>query len=435
MPNQPATAGQRLEVSIEKMVYGGEGLARTADGVVLVPGLLPGERAWVEAEPPRRGVRRGQLLELIQPSPDRVAPECPYFGRCGGCQHQHISYARQLQLKQEILRECLERIGRLRVEVPITAISSQPWRYRNRVRLRVEKTAESFQTGYLLASSHELCPVDRCPIASPALQDAIRELSRGTLAKCFPDGAAELELFASDEDRSLWATVYSSQPAPARCGDTWREMLPQFESVCWSQTSPGREGAPSLNTVSGSGALKYHVGEYRYRVSHHSFFQTNRLLLEPMIEAALAGLSGARALDLYAGVGLFTVPLAQRFERVVAVESHAAAATDLAVNVDVAGARVRSYHKTAESFLESASHNWDLVLADPPRTGLSKPVREHLIRLRTPRLVYVSCDPTTLARDVAALAASGYRLASIHLLDLFPQTFHLETIAHLSRIE
>src|SRR3990172_6024711 len=133
MPDQPAASVQRLEVAIEKMVYGGEGLARTADGVLLIPGLLPGERAWVEAGPPRRGVRRGQLLDLIQPSPDRVAPECPYFGRCGGCQHQHISYARQLQLKQEILRECLERIGKLRVEVPIAADASEPWHYRNRI--------------------------------------------------------------------------------------------------------------------------------------------------------------------------------------------------------------------------------------------------------------------------------------------------------------
>jgi 23S rRNA (uracil1939-C5)-methyltransferase len=434
MPDQPAVSIQRLEVSIEKMVYGGEGLARTADGVLLVPGLLPGERAWVEAEPPRRGVRRGQLLELIQSSPDRVVPECPYFGRCGGCQHQHISYARQLQLKQEILRECLERIGKLRLEVPITAVASEPWHYRNRISLRVEKAA-SFRAGYLQASSHEICPVDACPIASPALQEVIGELSSGTLAPCFPDGVAELELFASDEDHSLWATVCSSQPAPTGFGNAWREALPQFASVCWSQTSPGREASPGMDLVVGSGAITYRVGEYRYRVSHHSFFQTNRFLLQPMIDAALANLAGARALDLYAGVGLFTVPLARRFERVVAVEAHPAAAQDLAANGNAAGARVSAYHKTAESFLESTSHNWDLILVDPPRTGLSKPVREHLIRLRTPRLVYVSCDPTTLARDVAALAASGYRLASIHLLDLFPQTFHLETVAHLSRIE
>ena len=435
MPDQPAASVQRLEVAIEKMVYGGEGLARTADGVLLIPGLLPGERAWVEAGPPRRGVRRGQLLDLIQPSPDRVAPECPYFGRCGGCQHQHISYARQLQLKQEILRECLERIGKLRVEVPIAAVASEPWHYRNRISLRVEKTAASFQVGYLQAASHELCPVDDCPIASPALQDVIGQLSRGTLAPCFPDGVVELELFASEEDRSLWATVYSSQSAPADFGDAWRGALQQFASVCWAQTSQRRDAASGMDTVVGSGAVTYRVGEYQYRVSHHSFFQTNRFLLRPMIEATLAEISGARALDLYAGVGLFTVPLAQRFERVVAVESHPAAAADLAVNVNVAGAHVRSYHKTVESFLESTSHNWDLILVDPPRTGLSKPVREHLIRLRTPRLAYVSCDPTTLARDLAALAASGYRLASIHLLDLFPQTFHMETIAHLSRIE
>jgi 23S rRNA (uracil1939-C5)-methyltransferase len=427
MPVETPKVEQTLDVSIEKLVYGGEGLARTPEGVLLVPSVIPGERAQVLPEPLRRGVRRGQLVQVSEASADRVAAECPYFGRCGGCQHQHIAYARQLQLKQEILRECFERIGKLRLAVPIRVVPSEPWRYRNRVRLQVEKSASAWKVGYHEPSSHTLCAVDCCPISSPGLEAVIRELSRGALASLFPEGAAELELFAADADRSFWITVYSSQPAPDRFGEAWREALPAFASVCWHQRPSGKD------TVWGEGAITYRVGEFHYRVSHRSFFQANRFLLEAMIEAAVGESTGGRALDLYAGAGFFTVPLARRFERVAAVESHASAARDLAANVGVAGTRVHSHQKVVESFLATTSHNWDLILADPPRIGLSKPVREHLGRLRPREFVYVSCDPTTLARDTAALVATGYEIVSMHLVDQFPQTFHIESVLHLKR--
>ena len=417
-----------LDVTIEKLVYGGEGLARTPEGVLLVPGVIPGERVQVLPEPPRRGVRHGQLVRISEASADRVSAECPYYGRCGGCQHQHISYARQVQLKQEILRECFERVGKLRLEIQIHVVPSEPWSYRNRVRLLVEKSTSGFMIGYRELASHALCPVECCPISSPGLETVIRELSQGTLASLFPEGAAELELFASDADRAFWATVYSSLPAPAHFGEAWREVFPAFESVCWYHSPSGKE------IVWGEGAITSHVGEFHYRVSHHSFFQANRFVLEPMIEAAVGELSGARALDLYAGVGFFTVPLARRFERVAAVESQPAAARDLGANVGVAGTRVRAYDKLAERFLATTSHNWDMILVDPPRTGLSKPVREHLKGLRPQELVYVSCDPTTLARDATALVASGYQITSAHLIDQFPQTFHIESVLHLTRI-
>ena len=147
-----------LEVSIEKMVYGGDGLARTPEGVLLVAGVLPGERATVRLEDRRRGVRRGQLLQLAEPSLDRILPECPYFARCGGCHYQHIRYARQVELKREILQESLERIGKIRPEVPILALASEPWRYRNRTRLQVHKESSAFQIGYFELFSHRLCP-------------------------------------------------------------------------------------------------------------------------------------------------------------------------------------------------------------------------------------------------------------------------------------
>lgn len=429
MDANSSTTEQTLAVTIEKMVYGGDGLARTPQGVVLVAGVIPGERASVRLEERKRGVRRGQLLELAASSPDRIVPDCPFFGRCGGCQYQHISYPRQLERKQEILRECLERIGKIRLEVPITVAASEPWRYRNRARLRLEKQGQEFRLGYYETHSHCLCPVNGCPISSPAIHEAIAKLNEGAGAACFPDSAAELELFASDNDRSMLATVYSSAAPAPEFGEKLREAIPLLESVCWHDPTQRRE------TAWGTGAVTYRIGEFHFRVSHHAFFQANRFLHEEMIGAVTQDLAGTHALDLYAGVGFFAVPLARRFEKVVAVEADASAARDLAANLGVVGGRARAFHKSVEKFLSSTSHNWDLVVVDPPRAGLTPSVRDPLRRVRAPRVVYVSCDPTTLARDLACLTPAPYRIRSVHLVDQFPQTFHIESVVHLEQSE
>ncbi|MBI4459056.1 MAG: class I SAM-dependent RNA methyltransferase, partial [Acidobacteria bacterium] len=334
------TAGETLNISIEKMVYGGEGLARTLEGVLLVPLVLPGESATVQLEERHKGIRRGRLLQVAEPSPDRISAECPYFSRCGGCHYQHIRYERQLQLKQEILSECFERIGKIRLEVPISVLASEPWHYRNRTRFRVEKESSRFEIGYYEMLSHRLCPVESCPVSSPAINEALRKLCEGAVAAYFPDGKAEMELFASDSDRALLATIYSRAAAPQGFGETLQNALPGLESVCWWQ-EPSAGQRPKVTTW-GDGSLAYHVGDFHYRVSPGSFFQTNRFLLESFIRAVVGDLEGNRALDLYAGVGFFTVPLARRFEKVTAVEADPASAKDLASNVAVVSAHARS---------------------------------------------------------------------------------------------
>lgn len=416
---------QTLNVSIEKLVYGGEGLARTDEGVLLVPGVLPGESVEVELSPRQHGVRRGRLVRLVEPCRERVAPECPYFSRCGGCHYQHISYEQQLRLKQEILKECCERIGKFRLEVPVSVLASEPWRYRNRARLRVEKQSGQFQIGYFENSSHCLCAIEQCPISSPGINDVLEKLCGGVGASGFPDGKAEIELFASDSDQSMLATVFSGSPPPRNFGENLLDALPAVESVCWRQEPAGKQ------TNWGSGSITYHVGEFHYRVGHNSFFQVNRFLPEKMIRAVTGDMEGNRALDLYAGVGLFTIPLSRRFQNVTAVEAQAAAVRDLASNLGVVGARATPCHRTVEGFLAGALPGWELIVANPPRNGLSKIVVGHLKRLQPRRFVYVSCDPTTLARDLAALTGAGYQIRDVQLVDQFPQTFHLEIVVHL----
>ncbi|MBI4460063.1 MAG: class I SAM-dependent RNA methyltransferase [Acidobacteria bacterium] len=428
MPPETETAEQVLDVLIEKMVYGGDGLARTSQGVILVPDVLPGESARVQLRERRHGVWRGRLLEILSSSPDRVVPEHPYFSRCGGCLYQHIAYPRQLEIKKEILLESLERIGKLHLCVPVIVASSEPWQYRNRSRFQTEKEPSTFRIGYFEASSHSLCPVESCPISAPAINSVLAKLNAGAGASCFPQGKAELELFASDSGHALLATVYASSPPPENFGDSLMAAIPELKSVGWLDQVSGR---PS---VWGAGAVTYHVGEFHYRVSHDSFFQPNRFLLEQMIDAVLGDLEGARALELYAGVGFFTVPLARRFQQVTAVEAHSSSALDLKTNSGVVGLRASPYHADVEKFLSRAAKSWDAIVVDPPRSGLHRAIVEHLSRLRPGRLVYVSCDPTTLARDLKLFSESaGYRVRSLHLLDQFPQTFHIETVVHLEQ--
>lgn len=426
----PQAQGQTLSVTIEKMVYGGEGLARTPEGVVLIPLVLPGETVRVEMDQPHKGVRRGRLLEVIDAAPGRVEAGCPYFKRCGGCQYQHIDYSRQLEYKKQILIECFERIGKIHLDVPVTVVSGEPWQYRNRTRLQLTKHASHFEIGYFELLSHRLCAIDRCPISSPSINQMIELLAGGVGFSCFPDGSAEIELFASDSGQML-ATVYSNQPVPPDFAKRLKAAIPSLESVCWQQKIPGK---PAKRTVWGNGALTYHVGEFHYRVSHDSFFQANRFLLRQFVDLVLDGLEGKKALELYAGVGFFTVPLAHRFETIAAVESSDSSAADLASNIGVAGARVKSYRLTAEKFLATASPIWDSIIADPPRAGLSTTAREHIARLRPEHFVYISCDPTTLVRDIADLLRSGYHICSVHLIDQFPQTFHLETVVRLEHL-
>jgi 23S rRNA (uracil1939-C5)-methyltransferase len=426
-----------LEVTIEKLVYGGEGLARTGEGILLVSGVLPGESVRVEPETAKRGVRRARVLEITKPSPFRISPPCPFFNDCGGCQHQQISYQQQLEWKKAILQECFERIAKLKLAVPIEAISAEPWEYRNRIRLHAQKNPAGFNLGFAKPSSNDICAVTSCAISSPALQRAVAKLASGELFESTDRGEWQMELFATDGDRELLASITSSFPPEKQFGETWMTHLPDFSSVSWtSQPDNSRPGASATRSSQwGDGNVTVRVGDFHFRVSHGSFFQTNRHLLGQMIDTAVGKCRGERALDLYAGVGFFTLPLARSFDHVVAVESHPAASLDLQANAGVAFSKVYPYGATAESFVASRAcrQNWDLVLVDPPRHGLATPVRNALIDLRPKELVYVSCDPTTLARDASAFCGAGYQITSIHLIDLFPQTYHLETIVHLAR--
>lgn len=434
-----------MEVTIEKMIYGGEGLARVAQPgetraqTVFVPFVLPGERVEATAAEQKPGLIRARLEHVLEESRDRTKPGCPYFGACGGCQYQHAEYAKQLEMKSAILRETLERTAKIKWTNEIHAHGSLPWNYRNRTRLKVLHSP--FAIGYYKFGSHELLPIEQCPISSTLINRAIEAFWRLGRDAVAPNEIEEVELFANAEDAELLVEVYEKARAPisgdevAKFAERLRGMLPEIRGLTvfdapWQGTADRRRFENAIEARLGDEALTYKTGGAEYRVSAGSFFQVNRFLIEKLIEIAVAGCDGKAALDLYAGVGLFAVQLARNFERVVAVESGASAFEDLRKNLP---RNATAKPATAERFLEEARGEFDFVIADPPRAGLGKRVAQRLAQLRALRLTYVSCDPATLARDLQILTAGGYEIEELHMVDLFPQTFHLETVVRMRR--
>jgi 23S rRNA (uracil1939-C5)-methyltransferase len=387
---------------VEKLVYGGDALGRVDGRVVLAPFALPGERIRVRAEQEKPGLIRASTLETLEPAPQRVAAACPHFTHCGGCHYQHASYEYQITAKLGILAEELRRVGKVEPPAEIAAAAGEPWGYRNRVQLHIEDG----RLGYRQMRSHELCAIGRCPIASPKINEAIGALAGMLRDGRWPRFVRSLEIF-TDERQVQLNVLDADQPVARRFFAWCGEIIPGLVQ----------------------GSLDY---QERFRVSRGSFFQVNRFLADRLVETALDGVEGNTALDLYAGVGPFSLALARRFGAVTAVESGSAAARDLEFNAARAGmVNVQVERRSVEACLEALEQTPDFVLADPPRAGLGKAAVKRLAELRPPRLTLVACDPATMARDVAGLLAAGYRIGKMTLVDLFPQTYHLETVVEL----
>jgi len=378
----------QLTLAIERLASGGEGVAHDPDGrVVFVPGTVPGDRVEVRLVEERRRFARGEVLQRIEDGPDRVEPRCPLVGRCGGCTWQHVAYPAQVRAKAAIVEDALRRIGRLELPGEVVCTPSpEPFGYRGRARLGFDRG----RVGFRHLRSHALCPTTTCPVLAPPLAEALAELGREP-----PEGQGELTLAAGDDG-----------------------------AVCI--TGDGRPGSGVVLEVAGD----------RVRVSAGGFLQVNALLRGALADAVFEAVgSGERLAEYFAGAGFFTLGLARRFGRVVAVESHPTATGDLAANLAAAGL---SNVKIETAQAESDRHRDALerfapqvVVLDPPRTGLPPGFAESVAALGADRIVYVSCDPATLARDLRVLCDHGYRLATVRAFDLFPQTPHVETLATL----
>lgn len=418
-------------VQIEKPLYGGACLARIEGKAVFVPLTLPGEQALVRIVEDKRGYAKAELEELVTPAPERTIPACPHFGVCGGCDYQHADYATQLRFKQAILRETLQRAG-VRGPDEIDVLSGEPWGYRNRIRLAFDAAGNP---GYRGRRSHGIVPIRECPIAAPLLVEAafaFAEISRALAPNLRP---AELSLFCNADETALLATVFVAHAGKLRLDDLAKALHARIPALLGMEVVRAGPNEKSPRTLAhwGPDSLPYRAASFDYRVDHGSFFQVNRQLVDVLAENVTTGFRGTLAWDLYAGVGLFARKLTQTFEQVVAVESAPAALSALKANLQ--DTRSEAIATETLTFLRRASRDAapDLIVVDPPRTGLGSEITAQLARLAAPAIVYVSCDPATLARDLRALTDAGYAVESLTLADLFPQTFHLETVVRLGR--
>jgi 23S rRNA (uracil1939-C5)-methyltransferase len=381
-----------LRVGVERLASGGEGVARAPDGrVVFVPATAPGDEARVRVVEEHPRWLRAELVAVETPGPGRVEPRCELVGRCGGCAWQHLAYETQRAAKASILRDALERIGRLAVPGEIEVVASPPFGYRGRARIGTARGV----VGYRRLRSHSLEPTSRCPVLTPALEEALAKLAAAP-----PEKSGEIEL-AGGDDGSVRA---------------------------WG---PG-------GLLLGRAELRVEAGDRSIQVSPGVFFQGNQRLRGALLAGVLeAAGRGGRAVELCAGAGFFTLPLAERFGEVLAVESSPPAVRDLRRNVEANGAANVAIECAplerllAEDGLRAFAP--EVVVVDPPRTGLGAKVAEGIAALGAGRVVYVSCAPPTLARDLAVLTAAGLRLDAVRGFDLFPQTPHVEAIAVLRR--
>jgi 23S rRNA (uracil1939-C5)-methyltransferase len=425
-----------LKLCIEKAIYGGSGLARAEGKAIFVPFALPGEEVEAEIVSDKGGFSTAELQSVLEPSPARIKPPCPYFGKCGGCHYQHANYATQIEMKLAILRESLER-ARITDIPTITPVTAEPLAYRNRIRLHIQKNP--FSLCYKFRKSHTNLPIDTCPIASPILQQAIETLNREGQSLNLAESVTEIELFTNPEESALLISLWTELPASTakqiidKLSPPLRQMFPEIQAIGIFAVERNRT-TNKLLAHSGSQFLTYASKDRRYRVGLGSFFQVNRFLIDQLVDVVTAGEQGSLAWDLYAGVGLFSLPLTEHFAEVTAVESSPSAIRDLRENLRNTKHRIVAAETAAflRLALQQRCPTPDLIVVDPPRAGLLRDVTDALAKIRPRKITYVSCDPSTLSRDLAALVESGYRLRNMHLLDLFPQTYHLESITQLA---
>lgn len=440
-----------MQLEIEKLVYGGDGLARLpADEhgrgkTVFVTFVLPGEQVEASVIESRPGFVRAKLENIIAPSPERIEPGCPYFGDCGGCHYQHINYAAQLRHKTEILRETLRRTAKFELQHEIEVHSAEPWGYRNRTRMHVRHPPQ-FALGYFRYNSHDLLPVEACPISSPLINRAIAEVWKLGRAGAAPESLHGVQFFSNHDDTQVLLEAYVRPGTDAKeCqlfAGALHDSLPAITGVVVFATSTvedeTRQRAPLASThvepsqAIGADSLLYHAAGHDYRVSGGSFFQTNRFLIDKLVEVVVGRQTGRAALDLYAGAGLFTQHLARNFDQVLAIESSLYSLADLRRNVPP---NVKCVRSTTEAFLAERGSKLapDRIVLDPPRSGLGNKAATALGRMSASHVTYVSCDPATLSRDLRVLLEFGYRVEQAHLVDMFPQTYHMETVLHLAR--
>lgn len=384
-----------IEVKIEKIVPRGFGLAFAENLTILVSLAAPGDVLRVRIrEIKKKRMAFADIVDVIRPGPKRITPPCGLFGICGGCDMQQIDYAAQLDAKASIIRDCLQRIGKIDYTGEISMIASpQQFEYRSRARWHVDREKKAI--GYFRPGSHDIVDLTSCPILTPGISSTLDYMRSGLDWDAFKSESPEIEVASGEGGRISTFSRDLSEP---------------------------------------SAEISIDIGNETYTYTAETFFQANRFLIQKLIETAIGDAAGDTALDLYCGVGLFSLPLARRFGKVIGVEEYRPAVEFAKRNAQNARLENLEFiNNGVERFLSTNRRKVDLVLLDPPRIGTERNTIAKIAELKPARISYVSCDPAILARDLQMLIEADYNIDSITAVDMFPQTHHVETVAHLSR--
>ena len=432
-----------MEVMIERILPGGLGLAHAEGKTIMVALAAPGDRLRVRIDRVKGNVSFALIEEIISPSPYRVEPPCPYFGRCGGCDFQQMSYQAQLEAKAEIIRDCLRRLGRIE-SVTDFQVTPAPnaWHYRSRAQWQHDSIRQ--RLGYFESGTRSVCDVADCAVLAPLLQQTLEGLRSRMRDGSLPEDVRDIRAVLGDDGVSIAAPVLGKS-SNAGDGSAERGSSPTTGPPAGQ---PGWGGAVREGSVferRGVPDITRTIHGETYHLNAESFFQANDDLSPQLIDSAVDGAGGETAIELYCGVGLFTLPLTRRFTHVVGIEgdrtaaafartnlSHAGLTNAQIVNQDV-GRWLAEITESASAKAAALKDRLDFLLLDPPRTGAESRVVAGILKLKPKRICYVSCDPATLARDLKKLIAGGYTLQTIAAFDMFPQTHHVETVVQLIR--
>jgi 23S rRNA (uracil1939-C5)-methyltransferase len=400
-----------IDLQISGSAYGGEAFGRDEDGrMTFVAFALPGETVRVEIVDEHKRWARARLVDVLEASPERIDPRCPHFAVCGGCHYQHASYDTQLKIKAGILHDQLLRIGGFEAPPTKTLVPSpSPWNTRNQLQFSL---ANDGRLGFMATSTNDVVPIQECHLPLPEIDEVWPRID---IAEQFD---IERIILRTGTDGEVLIALQS-------------ELEPDLDIRIDLSASLVWLSPQGVTVVAGNEHLNYEVLDQCFRVSARSFFQVNSLLLDELTRLVLQAIDpkpGECIFDLYAGTGLFSTFIARRGARLVAVEQSPWSCKDFEVNLQ-AFDDVTLYEAPVEMALPMIQEKPETIIVDPPREGLSREVRDTLIELTPTKLVYLSCDPSTLARDAKRLVQAGFTLESVTPIDLFPQTYHLESLA------
>jgi len=403
------------EVTLTTLTYGGEAMGRLADGrAVFIPFGLPGERVSVRLTDEKKNFARGEIIEILSPSPDRIEAKCKHFGECGGCHYQNLSYEKQLTAKTDILIDQLKRIGKIEnPPVKPMVASTNQWNYRNHVQFSLDRDGK---LGFQKSNSNRVIPITECHMPEATINDFWPQL------EFEPETDIERVSLRAGMDDDLLMVLESELPES-----------PELEIEAGISIAHVYEEHTVV--IAGNDHIIIKVLDRDFKVSAASFFQVNTAMAEKMIEHLLANLPVTQSttlLDVYCGVGLFSAFFAPKCGRVIGIESSESSCEDFGVNLDEFD-NVELYEGSAEEIIQHLEIQPEIILVDPPRAGLDKQVIDGILNFNPQMIAYVSCDPSTLARDAARLINAGYQLKEVTPFDLFPQTYHIESISIFER--